>query len=243
MASIYELSWSRDSFLAKLVLFFKSLLRETRKIRTARSEMARAEGYSALSSTCHTIAGTAFAQLKALKATFRLNWLVLLLPIKALWCGLTWLPLGGLCYLGSLPLSNQVIKIIGYVGMTSSMCDVRQSILIAHGEWDEASACIAWGLDKSSNHHTKGLLLIGKARVARHRGLRSEMAVALLQAEYKAEDASAEEPRQAARIYRHMANIYDWLYPEKPEKGEEFRRKALELIKKADARDQRLKLR
>jgi len=76
MTSIYDLSWSKTSFLAKLQLFFKSQKRERQKMQSD-DRQVQAQGYSALSSAYYSIVGTAFSQLKA---TLRPKWLVWLCP-------------------------------------------------------------------------------------------------------------------------------------------------------------------
>ncbi len=64
MATIYDLSWARTSFVAKLILFMRSIFEQWRKIN-AIDVRVKAAGYSALSSTYYSIAGTAAAHLEA----------------------------------------------------------------------------------------------------------------------------------------------------------------------------------
>src|SRR3989344_5857620 len=154
MNSIYDLSWSETSFLAKLRLFFNSNQHEKKRIRSHDS-CVRAEGYSALSSTYYSIVGTAFSQLKA---SLQPKWLA---PVRlAAWC-FTWLPLATWCHWRMLHLSNHVVELISYEGMSADQCDVRQSILRRRGEYDEAKMCIFSALWRDvEKAHTRGLLRV-----------------------------------------------------------------------------------
>lgn len=49
MATIYDLSWARTSFIAKLILFFRANFTQRRKIKSV-DIFTKAAGYSALSS-------------------------------------------------------------------------------------------------------------------------------------------------------------------------------------------------
>jgi len=236
MTSIYDLSWGETSFFAKLQLFFKSRKQEKEKVRSS-DRQVRAGGYSALSSTYYSIVGTAFSQLKA---TLRPK---LLAPVKvAAWC-LMWLPLAAFCYWRMLPLSNRIVELIGYDGMSADQCDVRQSVLRRRGQYDEAKKCIRAALAKNPEKaHTRGLLRVGLAEIYRHEGdwrnAKAEVRTALVEAA----EAEKQDPRQAARIYKHCADITDFVEQGDPLPGSQLRRKAQELAQGAGARDQLLKL-
>lgn len=234
MNSIYDLSWSETSFLAKLQLFSKSRKKEKEKIRSSNRQV-QAEGYSALSSTYYSIVGTAFSQFKA---TLRSKWFA---PARfAMWC-LTWLPLAAWCYWRMLPLSNHVVTLVGYEGMSADQCDVRQSILRHQGQFEEAKGCIRVALAKNPEKaHTRGLLRVGLAEVYQHEGDWGNAAVQVKISLVEAEKAEKQDPRQAARIYRHCADIIDLSWW--PITGNQLRRKAQELAQAAGARDQLLKL-
>lgn len=236
MTSIYDLSWGETSFLAKLQLFFKSRKQEKEKMRTS-DRRVQAGGYSALSSTYYSIVGTAFSQLKA---ALRPRWLA---PVKvAMWC-LTWLPLAVWCYWCMLPLSNRIVELVGYDGMSADQCDVRQSVLRRRGKYDEAKKCIRIALAKNPEKaHTRGLLRVGLAEIYRHesdwRNAETEVRAALAEAA----EAENQNLRQAARIYKHCADITDFVEQGDPIPGSQLRRKAQELAQATGARDQLLKL-
>ncbi|MBI5742643.1 MAG: hypothetical protein HZA25_02290 [Candidatus Niyogibacteria bacterium] len=236
MASIYDLSWGGTAFLAKLQLFYFTLKNEGWRVRSAEPR-TRAQGYSALSSTYYSIVGTAFAQLKA---TLKPKWLA---PVRiAAWC-LIWLPLAAWCYWRMLPLSNRIVKLIGYGDMSADQCDVRQSILRRRGRYDEAKKCIRAALTKNPEKaHTRGLLRVGLAEIYRHEGdwrnAKTEVGAALVEAE----QAEKLDPRQAARIYRQCADITDFVEQGDPIPGNQLRQKAQMLAKAAGAQDQLLKL-
>lgn len=235
MTSIYNLSWSETSFLAKLQLFFKSRKQEKEKMRTSYRRV-QAGGYSALSSTYYSIVGTAFSQLKA---TFRPKWPAL--GNFAAWC-LTWLPLAAWCYWRMLPLSNRVVELIGYDGMLADQCDIRQSILRCRGKYDEAKECIRVALAKNQTKaHTRGLLRAGLAAIYLHvnnwRDARLQVHLAITEVVL----VERQDLRQAARIYRQCADIIDIVEPDSFF-GKDLRRIAQEFAQAADAKDQLLKL-
>lgn len=242
--STYDLSWGETSFLAKLKLFFKSNQQETKKIQSHVSE-TRAEGYSALSSTYYSIVGTAFAQYKEIKTQFLDSppYIAYFVPLRFVAWGFTWLPLAAWCYWRMLPLSDCVVTLIGYNGMSADQCDVRQSILRRRGKYDEARKCIHAGFTKNvEKAHTRGLLCVGLADIYLRNGdlygARDEMDLALL----NAKQAEKQDPRQAARIYRHCANIIDVIKQGDPVRGNLLREKARALAQEAGAQDQLLKL-
>lgn len=236
MTSIYDLSWGETSFLAKLQLFFKSRKQEKEKMRTS-DRRVQAEGYSALSSTYYSIVGTAFSQLKA---AVRPRWLA---PVKAtMWC-LTWLPLAVWCYWRMLPLSNRIVELVGYDGMSADQCDVRQSVLRRRGKYDGAKKCIRVALAKNPEKaHTRGLLRVGLAEIYRHEGDWRNAETEVRAALAEATEAEKQDPRQAARIYKHCADITDFVEQGDPIPGSQLRRKAQELAQATGARDQLLKL-
>lgn len=236
MTSIYDLSWSETSFLAKLQLFFKSRKREKEKMQSS-DAWVQAGGCSALSSTYYSIVGTAFSQLKmALRPK-------LLAPVKvAAWC-LTWLPLAAYCYWRMLPLSNRIVELIGYDSMSADQCDVRQSVLRRRGQYKEAKKCIRAALAKNPEKaHTRGLLRVGLAEIYRHEGDRQSAEAEVRTALTEAAEAEKQDPRQAARIYKHCADITDFVEQGDPISGSQLRRKAQELAQATGARDQLLKL-
>jgi len=239
MTSVYDLSWGETSFLAKLQLFFKSRKREKEKMRSS-DRQTQAQGCSALSSTYYSIVGTAFSKLKA---TLRLKWLVWLAPVRiAAWC-FTWLPLAAWCYWRMLPLSDRTVKLIGYEGMSADQCDVRQSVLRRRGQHNEAKKCIRAALAKNPEKaHTRGLLRVGLAEIYRHEGDWRNAETEVKAALAEAEKAKKLDPRQAARIYRHCADITDFVEQGDPIPGGQLRRKAQALAQATGAQDQLLKL-
>ncbi len=239
MRSIYELSWGETSFLAKMQLFFKSLRRERKRMRS-KDPHEQAQGYSALSSTYYSIAGTAFSQLKTI---LRPKWLVWLAPVRMVVWYLTWLPLGAWCYCRMLPLSDRIIDLIGYEGMSADQCDIRQSILRRRGKYDEAKRCIREALAKNPEEvHTRGLLHVGLADIYKKENQLFKAEVEMQTALKAAEKAEKEDPRQSARIYRHCADISDWFEVGDSILGAELRRRAKRLATDADAKDQILKI-
>jgi hypothetical protein len=207
VTSIYNLSWNTTSFWAKLELFFKSR-QEARWWRSHGTSEVQAKGYSALSSTYYSIASTARAQLNvALKPS------LLMLVRIPLWC-LTWLPLGGWCYVRMLPLSRSVVRLVTYYGMSADMCDIHQSILYRRGRLGEAVDCInvalAKGEDVKVADHTLGLLHVAKAYIYMYWAIRDEAKESMDRALIYAEWAEDGEPLQASRIYRKCAVVAGW---------------------------------
>lgn len=239
MTSIYDLSWSKTSFLAKLELFLKSRKREKEKMRSD-DPMLQAEGCSALSSTYYSIVGTAFSQLKV---TLQPRWLVWLAPVRILpWC-LTWLPLASWCYFRMLTLSDRMVSIAGYEKMSADQCDIRQSILRRRNRLAEAKECIALALGKNPEKaHTRGLLHAGLAEIYKTEGNWREAEAEVQLAVKEAEEAEKQDPRQAARIYRHCASVADFFEMGDPIPGSQLRRKAENLSQAIGATDQLLKL-
>ncbi len=236
--TIYRLSWNEKSLIATLQLLSKSY-EKTWQARTAINLDLRAHGYSALSSTYHTIYGRAFAHLKAI---FKPRWLWLA-PIRLpLWC-VTWLPLGGWCYWKALPLSNYVVALIGYEEMTADMCDIRQSILRRRRRYDEAEHCINVALEKKPEKaHTRGLLHVGLADVYVHlSGHRHDVDDEVRAALKEAREAETYDPRQASRIYRDCAHFKFLLEGKDSPSGRQLQGKAMSLARETGAKDQTLK--
>jgi len=239
MASIYDLSWSKTSFFAKLALFFKSINKDNNKINSNVSAM-RAEGYSALSSTYYSIAGTSFSQLRAI---WKPSWLVLLAPLRVLWWSISWLPLGAWCYFRMLHFSNKVAKLVGYQSMSAEQCDVRQSILRARRKYEEAKHCIQHALIKPTRAHTRGLLHASLADVylKLETDWQDEAEIEVQSALLEVAETEKYDPRQAARIYRQCADLTDQIRST-AEPGMVMRRRAEKLARDADAQDQLLKI-
>ena len=239
MTSIYDLSWSKTSFLSKLELFLKSQKREEQKIQSD-DPILQAEGLSALSSTYYSIVGTAFSQLKA---TLRPRWLVWLAPVRVVvWC-FTWLPLATWCYFRMLTLSNRMVEVVGYDKMSADQCDIRQSILRRRNRLAEAKECIAVAFGKNPEKaHTRGLLHAGLAEIYKTEGNWREAEAKVQLAVKEAEEAEKQDPRQAARIYRHCASVADFFEMGDPIPGSRLRRKAETLLQSIGATDQLLKL-
>lgn len=234
MTLIYDLSWGETSFLAKLQLFFKSRKQEKEKIWSG-DRQVQAGGYSALSSTYYSIVGTAFSQLKM---AFRPK----PVPVRFVAWFFTWFSLFAWCYWRMLPLSNRVVKLIGYDGMSADQCDIRQSILRRRGKYDEAKKCIRVALAKNQTKaHTRGLLRAGLAAIYLHvnnwRDARLQVHLAITEVVL----VERQDLRQAARIYRQCADIIDIVEPDSFF-GKDLRRIAQEFAQAADAKDQLLKL-
>ncbi|MEX0931618.1 MAG: hypothetical protein WDZ88_02595 [Candidatus Paceibacterota bacterium] len=252
MNTIQSLSWDEISFLAKLRLFSKSREQEKEKIRSNNPQI-QAEGYTSLSGTYYGITSTAFFQLKA---SFQSGWLT---PAKVTLWGITWLPLGMCCYWRMLPLSNKVVELVGYDGMSADQCDIRQSILRHRGSNTERMECCKAGLSKSPQKaHTRGLLYVGlaEARLSeflelRYSGeinsptaeaikLKAERAVRL--ALRAAEEAESQEPLQTSRILRRCAFVIEELENGETEEGGFLLHEAERVLEEAGlaAEDKRL---
>lgn len=236
MTSIYDLSWGETSFLAKLELFFRSQKLAKLKMQSG-DERVRAQGCSAFSSTYYSIVGTAVSQLRA---TLRPKWLI---PVRiAAWC-CTWLPLAVWCYWRMLYLSDRVVQLIGYEGMSADECDVRQSILRRRGRYEEAKKCIEAALAKNPEKaHTRGLLHVGLAEIYSYEHNRFGMGAQMREALVEAMEAEKQDPRQAARIYRDCADIASLITHGDLFLAAELRRRAQLLAKATGAKDQLLKL-
>jgi len=125
--------------------------------------------------------------------------------------------------------------------MSAEQCDVRQSILRRRGRYDEAEKCIQAALAKNPEKaHTRGLLRVGLAKIYRHkgnwRGEEEEIRVAITEAA----EAERQDPRQAARIYRHCATAY--LRFKQGSLAQQLLEQAKYLARATGARDQLLKM-
>ena len=230
--SIYDLSWGETSFLAKMQLFFKARKYTSVKLRSS-DLYDRAEGYTSLSSTYYSISGTAVARLRSI---VRLKWYTLFRI--AAWC-IAWLPLAAWCYWRMLPLSDRALELLGYDGMTTDQCDVRQSILRRRGRYAEAEECIRIALTKQpASAASRGLLHVGMAQIYKHRRCHTAAKVEVRLALAEIEIIERKDPRQAVRIYRHCASILDAIGVP----SSHLRSKGQAIAREADAQDQLLKL-
>lgn len=238
MASIYDLSWSKDSFIAKLILFVKSNINERKRIKSD-NNIEKASGYSALSSTYYSIFGTAFAKFKVM---FKFKSL-LFLPVKLPIFIFTWAPLLLWCNYRMLHLSNKFALLINFEDTTSGECDIRQSILRRRGKYNEAESWIKLGLEKKDiEKHTIALLYIGLADIYKNwRDWRKteEYVGKALEIAAQVEEIN---PNQAVRIYKHCANLTDWFEEGDPLPGKNLRKKAENLARRIGAKDQIVKI-
>lgn len=142
-----------------------------------------------------------------------------------------------------LPLSDRIVELIGYEGMSADQCDVRQSVLRRRGRYVEAKKCIHVALAKNPEKaHTRGLLHVGLAEIYRHEGDWHNAETEVHAALTEAGEAEKQDSRQAARIYRHCADITDFIEQGDPISGSQLRRRAQALAQATDAQDQFLKL-
>jgi len=239
--SLFDLSWNDDSFLAKLRLFFGAHLHAAKNLQSY-DLMSRAEGYSALSSTYYSICGTTKAKLGAILGIKRSVWIGVAQSFKVLaWC-ITWLPLGGWCYFWMLPLSNQMVALEGYEGLSPGQCDVRQSILRRRGKYVEAEMCIRSAFVKGPREaFTRGLLHVGLADVYLHQGSHQGAEMEIERALEEADAIVLEDPRQASRIYRQCASLTRSIGSGGHLSAVRLYQKAIELASSVGAKDQVLK--
>lgn len=201
---------------------------------------ARAHGYSALSSTYYSIVGTALAQLRAILRSERF---ALFIPIRTAGWLLTWFPLAVWCSWRMLTFSSRVVTLIGYDGMSANQCDIRQSILRRRERYDEAKRCIFAGLAKNPEKATRGLLHVGLADILWREGKQRDAKSKITSACFAAMEAEEQDPLQAARIYRHCADVIgrsSYLNDVYEERW--FRGRARWIINAFGAKDQLLKL-
>ena len=88
--------------------------------------------------------------------------------------------------------------------------------------------------------HTRGLLHVGLADIYRHEGDWRNAETEVRAALTEAGEAERQDPRQAARIYRHCAEIANALGD--LSRGNELRRRAETIATTTGAKDQLLKL-
>ena len=127
--------------------------------------------------------------------------------------------------------------------MSADQCDVRQSVLRRRGQYDEAKKCIRAALAKNPEKaHTRGLLRVGLAEIYRHEGNRQSARTEVHAALAEAVEAEKQDQRQAARIYKHCADLFGQVGGNDLHPTDDLRRKAQELAQATGARDQLLKL-
>lgn len=230
--SIYDLSWGETSFVSKLQLIREACRKQKAQAQSAKKQDV-AGGYSSLSSTYYSVLGTAWAQLKS---AFKSGWKAP--AVISLWF-FTWLPLALWCRWRMEYCSDQVVKLIGYEGMTADQCDIRQSILRRCGKFGEAYECVEAGLMKGNlAAHTESLLRIGLA----HLHLQSKDLKAAGEETEKAFACAHEiigDLQQSSRIYRHCAGLFRKLKDPRADYSAVW---AESLAKETGARDQLLKM-
>lgn len=232
----YDLSWNEIGFLDKIQLLARSHEEQMPNILYG-NNLAKGAGYSSLSSTYYSIAGTAISHARNI---FRKS--KILVPLRlALWC-FSWLPLGIWCYLRMLPLSNRAWDLLGD-SVSAEQCDIRQSILLKRGHLEEARRCIGIGLwNKSHSIHTRSLLHLGLAEIELRTGeilsADEEVGMALIQIER----IEKQDPQQAIRIYRKSAKIVSRLNGQTRFSTGELENKAEHLAYCTGTKDQLLKI-
>jgi len=198
-------------FLSRRFPFFAAvqLLRTT-----VREEMPRirsddlgiqAEGYSNLSE-CFLELG--HAGLCKIKNAFRPWWLSWLAPLRVAQWACMWLPLNAYCRARMLTCSDRAASRAGYREMTPHMCDVRQRILRAARQYEEAGFVARLGLEKNpAETHLRASLSLGLADVYRYFGdaerARECLETALEERRW-VEDAG---PHGAIRVYQESARL------------------------------------
>ena len=237
MASeIYRLSWDDDTFFGKVKLLLSSYKKEREKI-DSQNPYTKGAGYSALSSTCFSIANTAKAKLKASFSPWYLA------PFKLTICLFTWVPLGAFCFFWMLPLSNKVEEILGCESMSANQCDIRQSVLRAWHFYRKALNCAQWGLAKKDiSTHTIALLHLGMSDIYLKIKCPFTAEEHLLEVTHKIEKIKKENPRQAVRIYKKSAFLYQKIHGHESIKAKTLLKKAEKLAKEIGAKDQLTKI-
>lgn len=244
--SQYHLAWDESSFFAK----YKYLANAVKRFNTSMIEILRQErdgvdyrlicqkqalAHSSLSSAYYSVKGTARAHIVAF---YKPLWLIWLFPARMIAWGL----LGWWCHRKDIAHSNAWVELVGYSEATAPMCDVRQSVLRSHGEYSEALVCILEGLSKGPSRIGRCLLLIGKADVALHAGIKQEALDCLDKAIVGIGELEKDDPRQAARVYRGASRIAKGL-DDRPAAGRWMLVRARKLAAAAGAKDQLLKQR
>lgn len=232
MASIYDLSWKQVSLVGKLNLIRKSQQDHAQKFDSD-DNFIKADGCSALSSTYYSVLGTAFAHLKL---AFKFSWKF---PARILFWIFAWLPLAMWCRWRMAYWSDQVVKLIGYEGMTADQCDIRQSILRRCGRWGEVYDCIQIGLNAPNlPAHTESLLRVGLAHVYLQ-GKDYDAAKKETERAFTCAHEIVGDLHQSSRIYRHCAALFRKFKDPRADYSAVW---AETLAKETGARDQSLKM-
>ncbi len=191
----YRMAWSTTSWWGKVSLLIVSVFH----FPAVLSSEGKTSAVAGLTSTAHSIAGTAKKKIK--RYARELYPLVyLLLPILA------WAVLGFLCLCISFVGGRLLYR--WHKMLTAEQCDIGQSSL--HSLWgdDKALLLISLGMDRLSSNalHTAGLLAIAKAEIYRTRGYTSSAHEWASRAYSYAQSAErAGQKKQAIRIYRKCA--------------------------------------
>jgi len=242
--SIYNLSWYKDSFLAKLGLLAKAY--HTYRLWDGMGSTTKVDEMSALSSTLYSVAGTSCARLSRWKPW---TWV--------------WGPLGLFCHWQSVAVSDRMWEMIGVLrsanlsvsvpDLTVDQLDIRQSILRKHkGRNTDALICVNLALEqKIERPHTKALLLIGQAELAlKNRGIAASMLgidvvphvmASMRKAIGLVSSFEGSEPNQAVRVYRGAAEVLLQLHGPNDDVWE-YRNWAWDLAQKHGIKDQIAKL-
>ncbi len=235
--SAYQSSWYKDSFWDKSFLFMDSHDCVANQL-SSKNTMENSDGYSFLSSSYYSIADTTAAKFKSL---FKSSWALLVLPVTLPFFLVTWLPLGGWCYLRMLLLSNKSLKYAGgYHNFSADKCDIRQSILRRCGKFREAVSCIRIGLKKKDiSLHTCALFYIGLAEnYTRDLNEWNFSKKYIRKAALLAGGVEKYDVNQAIRIYKNCGKLMNKIR----EDGSLFLKKAKELAESNGVKDQLLKI-
>lgn len=169
-------------------------------------------------------------------------WLFWAFPVRFLLYLLTWVPLGLYCRKNSIRASDRGFLLLGFDRMSAAQCDVRQSNLRRVGRISEAYECIQEGLKKEfKSVATPALLYIGLADIVLKMHDKEKALDCLDKAIVTAGTIEETDPNQAARIYRHGADLADRV--DRPGAGDWMRVRALKIAFKSGAKDQLLKQR
>ena len=205
---IFDLSWKSRTYRDKRLLIRRSLEIQAPNLASV-DWMVKAAGCSALSSTYHSVLGTARSQLTLI---LRSRNYFLLLPRLFLYM-LTWLPLGIQCYKKELIYSDLAKNYCGgYSLMSAAECDIRQAILWGHPKRHvEMAACIEAGLTKKSTPLTDASFLIGKARLAIRAGDKKKAAECIDTALASAKLEESTSPIQSVSAFRKCGRLLNEL--------------------------------
>jgi|GEM_PF-1403522 len=233
---VYERSWYKDSFWSKFTLLLDSH-KNVAHLTSSDDTMERSDGYSSLSSTYYSIAGTAFSYIRYF---YKPVWLLPVFPLRVVLWGL----LGAFCYWRMLPLSDKALACAGgYRNFSADKCDVRQSVLRKRGRFEDAAICCLNGQGKPDvSPHTRALLDLGLADAHIHLGNNNEYAERnVKRAVELVEEVKQYDKKQAIRIYKKAAELGEKIKLSVPA-PETLRRQAKELAKEVGAKDQLLKM-